>query len=68
MKDKLEYSVREFAKELGVSHDTVSRWIRLGKIKARRGGFIMGKTSPFFISRSELERLKKLQVEQTKYK
>lgn len=54
-------TIKQVASALGVSHDTVTRWVNSGKVKARRGRLFAGKTSPILISPSELERLKKMQ-------
>jgi excisionase family DNA binding protein len=56
--DKL--TVPEFAAELNVSRQTVSRWVQSGKVKGIKQGPFPGKTSPVLIPRSELERVKKL--------
>lgn len=55
-----EVTTKQAAKVLGVSHDTIARWVKSGKIKARRKGLFPGKTSPILIPMSELARLKKL--------
>jgi excisionase family DNA binding protein len=51
----------QFAAALGVSRDTVERWVKLGKVKGQRKSPFPGKTSPIVISAAELERVKKLQ-------
>lgn len=61
-----EYTVKQVADALGVSHNTVSRWINLGLIQARQHGLFPGKTSKFFISQKEFDRLKKLQADKNK--
>lgn len=50
----------QFADALGVSRDTVERWVKTGKVKGTRKGPFPGKTSPFLIPVEELERVKKL--------
>ena len=50
----------EFADEIGVSRETVARWVRLGKIKGFKKNPFQAKTAPVFIPKSELERVKKL--------
>jgi len=50
----------EFADALGVSRDTVERWVKLGKVKGQKKGPFPGKTSPIVIPVSELARVKKL--------
>jgi transposase len=52
--------VREVAEQLGVSHDTVTRWIKAGKIKALPRTIFDGETSPIFISVKEFQRVQKL--------
>ena len=54
------YTIREFADELKVSHDTVTRWVRSGKVKGSKVGLFPGKTTPISIPGSELVRLKKM--------
>jgi hypothetical protein len=51
----------QFANALGVSRDVVEKWVKLGKVKGQKKGPFPGKTSPFAIPASELERVKKLQ-------
>jgi excisionase family DNA binding protein len=63
---KTTLSVVQFADALGVSRDTVERWVKLGKVKGFKLGPFPGKTSPILIPASEMERVKKLQNEQTK--
>jgi len=53
-------STREFADALGVSRDTVERWVKFGKVKGQKAGPFPGKTSSILIPASELERVKKL--------
>lgn len=55
-----ELTVGEVAKALGVSHDTVTRWVKTGKLKGRKFGIFPGKTSKILIPRSELTRVEKL--------
>lgn len=59
-------SIPEFAEALGVSRTTVQRLIVAKKIKAVKSNPFGGKTSPFVIPASELERAKKLRNEQAK--
>lgn len=51
---------REVADALGVSRDSVERWVKAGKVKGTRKGPFPGRTSPFLIPASEVERVKKL--------
>ena len=53
-------TVQEFADEIGVARNTVSRWVQAGKVKGIKKGPFPGKTSPILIPISELERVKKL--------
>ncbi len=53
-------TVPEFAKRLGVARNTVSEWVKSGKVKGKKKGPFPGKTSPILIPASELERVKKL--------
>lgn len=53
-------TVPEFAAEMNVSRQTVSRWVQSGKVKGIKQGPFPGKTSPVLIPVSELERVKKL--------
>jgi len=55
-----DLTIPQFAKAMHVSRNTVSRWVRSGKVKARKKGPFPGKTSPVLIPASELERVKKL--------
>lgn len=57
---KNDLTTREFAEALGVSRDMVERWVKTGKVKGAKKGPFPGRTSPIFISASELERVKKL--------
>ena len=52
--------VREVADRLGLSHDTVTRWIKDGKIKALSRTIFDGETSPILISVKEFQRVEKL--------
>ncbi len=65
---KAELTTKQLAERWGVSHDSIVRWIRKGKIKARRGGLFVGLTSPFLIPISEVERVERdrLKRENTK--
>jgi len=53
-------TVPEFAAALNVDRNTVTDWVRLGKVKGKKKGPFPGKTSPILIPRSELERVLKL--------
>ena len=55
-----EMTIPEFAEELNVSRQTVTRWVQAGKVKGKKKGPFPGKTSPVLIPVSELERVKKL--------
>ena len=57
---KKELTTKQVAEILGVSHDTVTRWVKLGKVKGTRKGPFPGRTSPILISAEELDRVKKL--------
>ena len=57
-----ELTIQEFADELHISHDMVTRWLHAGKIKGRRKN-PLAKQSAFLIPVSELERVKKLMGE-----
>jgi len=63
MKKNDTLTVPEFAAALDVDRNTVTKWVRLGKLKGKKKGPFPGKTSPILIPRSELERVKK-QMEQ----
>lgn len=54
-----EMTVQQFADELSVSHDMVTRWLHAGKIKGRKQN-PFAKRSAFLIPANELERVKKL--------
>jgi excisionase family DNA binding protein len=58
---KTQDTTKEFANALGVSHDTVARWVKLGKVKGFKLGPFPGKTSPILIPAEEVKRVKKLQ-------
>lgn len=45
---------------MNVSHDTVSRWVKLGLVKGKKKGPFPAKNSPILIPASELDRVKKL--------
>ncbi len=53
-------TIQEFADAIGVDRTTVTRWVQSGKVKGKKQGPFPGRTSPILISRSELERVKKL--------
>jgi len=53
-------TIPEFAEQIGVDRNTVSRWVKSGKVKGTKKGPFPGKTSPILIPISELERVKKL--------
>lgn len=57
---KNDVTIKQAAEVLGVSHDTVTRWVKLGKVKGSRKGPFPGRTSPILISAEELDRVKKL--------
>jgi len=59
-------TIKEVAVRLGVSRDTVERWVKAGKIKVHRKGIFPGKTSPIIISAEELDKLLKRMNEQAK--
>ena len=52
-----------FAEKVGVSRNTVSRWVQSGKVKGFKKDPFNGRTSPVFIPVSELERVLKLMKE-----
>jgi len=66
MKKNDTLTVPQFAAELKVDRNTVTEWVRLGKLKGKKKGPFPGKTSPILIPRSELERVKKSMEEQEK--
>jgi transposase len=55
-----EITVPEFAEKIGMSRETVSRWVRDGKIKGFKKDPFQAKTAPVFIPIGELERVLKL--------
>jgi len=59
-------TVPEFAAEIGMARNTVTRWVQAGKIKGFKKDPFQARTSPVFIPRSELERVKKLIEQQEK--
>lgn len=61
-----DYTVKQVADALGVSHNTVSRWINLGLVSAYQRSVFPAKNSPYYISKIEFERLKKLQAAKSK--
>jgi len=65
MKKTDTVTVTEFAEQAGVDRNTVTLWVRAGKVKGSKKGPFPGKTSPILIPRSELERVKKLISEGT---
>lgn len=50
-----QMTVSEVAQLLGVSQDTVRRWVESGQVKAYR---VLGKGLKFFFDRKEIEHLK----------
>ena len=54
-----ELTTKQAAELLGVSNDTIARWVKLGRLKARKAGVFPGRTSPFLILASDIERLRK---------
>lgn len=52
-----------FAEKVGVDRNTVSQWVRSGKVKGFKKDPFEGRTSPVFIPVSELERMLKLMKE-----
>jgi transposase len=59
-------TVPEFAKEVGVTRFTVTKWVQAGKVKGFKKDPFQARTAPVFIPRSELERVKKLMEQQEK--
>jgi excisionase family DNA binding protein len=55
-----ELTIREFAEAVGVSHDTVTRWVKAKKVEGKKSGVFPGKTNAILIPRSELTRVEKL--------
>lgn len=53
-----EYTVREAAQDLGLSHDTVTRLIRSGLLRGRKKNQ-HARTSAFLIDAVELERFRR---------
>jgi len=56
-------TVPMFAKKVGVTRQTVARWVQSGKVKGFKKDPFQGRTSPVFIPISELERVLKLMAE-----
>ncbi len=56
-------TVSMFAEKVGVARNTVSRWVKSGKVKGFKKDPFQGRTSPIFIPKSELERVLKLMKE-----
>lgn len=50
--EKEFYYIKEVALQVGVSYQTIARWIRVGKLKAHKIGY-----HSVLIHKSELERL-----------
>ena len=50
----------EFAEKVGVSRETATRWVRLGKVKGFKKNPFQARTAPIFIPISELERVLEL--------
>jgi len=57
------FTVPEFAEEMGVDRNTVTKWVRSGLVKGFKKDPFQRKTSPILIPKSELPRLKKLMEE-----
>ena len=57
---KKELTTKQAAELLGVSHDTIARWVKLGKLKARKAGVFPGRTSPILILAADIQELQKL--------
>ncbi len=55
-----DLTINQFAKALKVSYWVAYGWVASGKVKGKKKGPFPGKTSPIFISMSELERVRKL--------
>ncbi len=55
-----KYTIKQVAAMFDVSHDTVTRWVKSGKVKGKKESPFHGKTTPIFISAAEVERLKQL--------
>jgi transposase len=60
MKQTETVTVPEFAKQIGVARNTVTRWVQSGKVKGSKKGPFRGRYSPILIPMSELERVLKL--------
>ena len=58
-------TVPQFADAVGVRRETVTRWVQNGKVKGFKKDPFQAKTSPIFIPRSEIERVKKLMEQYT---
>lgn len=58
-------TVPMFAQAVGVSRNTVTRWVQSGKVKGFKKDPFDGRTSPVFIPQSELERVLKLKEKQS---
>jgi len=56
-------TVPMFAKKVGVTRQTVARWVQSGKVKGFKKDPFNGRTSPVFIPITELERVLKLMEE-----
>ena len=57
MSDKPSYTPKQAAEELGVSDETIYRWIRTGLMTAKRRG--LNNTKPrYFIDAAEVERVR----------
>jgi excisionase family DNA binding protein len=63
MKKTDTVTVTEFAEQVGVDRNTVTDWVRAGKVKGIKKGPFPGKTTPISIPRSELERVLKLMAD-----
>lgn len=61
-----ELTTKQAAEILGVSHDTIARWVKLGRLKARKAGVFPGRTSPILILAADVERLRKMSNVTTK--
>ena len=57
-------TVPMFAEKVGVDRNTVTKWVRSGKVKGFKKDPFNGRTSPIFIPITELERVLKLMAEQ----
>ncbi len=53
-------TVSQFADKVGVARNTVTRWVKSGKVKGFKKDPFQGRTSPVFIPVTELERVLKL--------